>query len=274
MPENQPSKSSSPVEKNPQPGQTPPAQNEPGANIPAQKNQPPQNPPAQKTFQSGVQALDSLFGGAIPQGSNVLVYGEPMCGKKLILMRYIYEGLKSQLPAILILTDFGYAGWSSKMRSHGMDLAPFEKSGLLRAVDCYSKQFEPSLQNTDAIKYAQGPWALSEISVLISEAQESLLENYKSHRLAFHSLSSTLEESDSQEFYKFLQAQTGKLRKNGAASLFSLEKGMHSQKEVSMIEHLMDGMVEFEEGKVKAKGLGSNGQWREYSVESGILQIK
>lgn len=224
-------------------------------------------------IQTSVQSLDSLFGGGIPQNSNILLYGEPMCGKKILLMQYIYEGLKAQIPGMFILTDFGYTDWKNKMQNLNMDLTPFEESGLLKVVDCYSKQFEPSLQNTDSIKFAASPSALSNISLLISETQAQILEISQNHRLAFCSLSSLLEESNTQDFYKFMQLHVGKFRKNGATSLFTMEKGMHDSKEIIMIEHLMDGMVEFEDGKIRAKGFGASNEYNQYSITDSGIQL-
>jgi len=226
----------------------------------------------QKT-QTGVTVLDSLFGGGILQGSNVLLYGEPICGKKLILMRFIYEGLKSQIPAVLILTDFGYLDWKVKMQNLGMDISPFEKLGNLKIVDCYSKQFEPSLQNLPSVRFADGPSALSSISLQISISQEEILESFPAHRLGFMSLSTLLEETDSKSFYKFIQFQIGKIKKNGATSLFTLEKGMHDSNDVGMLEHLMDGIIEFEDGKIRARGFGAIPEWKEYSITDNGIEL-
>ena len=223
--------------------------------------------------QTGVQAIDLLFDGGLPQGSNILLYGDPMCGKKLILMRYIYEGLKSQIPAIFILTDFGHEEWKIKMQQLGMDIDSFEKSGYLKIIDCYSKQFDPSIQNTQSVKFADNASALSNISLLISSANDELSANFGSYRLAFHSLSSLVEGSNQKDFYKFMQFHVGKFRKNNAICLFAMEKGMHNLKEVITVEHLMNGTIEFEGFKLRPKGLGAKSQWWDYTINDNGVEV-
>lgn len=232
-----------------------------------------QNSYSQK-YPTGIADLDSFLGGGIAANSNILLYGEPMCGKKILLMQFIFEGLKSQNPSILLLTDFGYIEWKLKMQNMGMDLAPFENGGLLHVIDCYSKQFEPSLQNSGNIYYVESPSALSAISLALSKVHEKIMQTGKTHRLGLHSLSSLLEESDEETFYKFLHFMAGKLRKNGATALYALEKGMHSQKQVAMIEHLMNGVIEFENGKIRQKGFGQNSAERDYSITDNGIQIR
>lgn len=224
--------------------------------------------------QLGVQVLDELFGGGVPSGSNLLLYGPPMCGKKLLLMNCIFQSLKSEIPSLLVLTDFGYADWKLKMQRLNIDVSPFEKSGVLRVVDCYTKQFEPAVQNSQSVRFANSPSALSSISMLISGAQEEILEHAQTHVLAFHSLSSILEETDSKEAYSFMQFHVGKFRKNGATSLFTLDKGMHTQQQVTTVEHLMDGVVEFESGKISARGLGAKTELREYTIGDNGVELK
>ncbi len=233
--------------------------------------QPPSSRPPK--VQTGVLAIDALFDGGLPEGSNILLYGEPMCGKKLILMHYIYEGLKSQIPALLILTDFGREEWKLKMQQLNMDITPFEKSGLLKTIDCYSKQFEPSIQSTDFVKFASNASSLSNISLLISAFQQEIFTEFNSYRVAFHSLSSILEESNPKDFYKFMQFHAGKFRKSNATCLFVMEKGMHNAKELTTVEHLMNGTIEFEGSKIKPKGLGVVSDWWDYSITDNGVEV-
>jgi len=222
---------------------------------------------------TGVPGLDQILSGGFPTRSNILLIGEPLCGKKIMAMQYIHQGLSEETPGIFVLTDFGYADWRTKMASAGFDLSPFEQNGLVQCIDCYSRQIEPALQDQGVVSYAAGPAALSSISMHIARVQDELIKTFPSHRLAFHSLSSILKETDSATFFRFMQFVVGKFKREGATAMYLMEKGMHDEKDVMMVEHLMDGVIEFEGGKLRIKGFGVPAEtWYSYFItDQGIV---
>ena len=243
----------------------PNASNLPGATMPLDPNR----------MRLGVPGLDTLLGGGLSPKTNLLLYGEPMCGKKLMAMQYIYQGLLEDTPGIFVLTDFGYAEWRAKMAHMGWNLAPYEQSGMLQVIDCYSRQLEPSLTDAGVISYADSPAALSSISMHIARVQDELVKSFPQHRLAFHSLSSILKETDSATFFRFMQFVVGKFRREGATALYLMEKGMHDEKDVKMVEHLMDGVVEFDAGKLRVKGLNMTmDTWYHYYITDQGLMVR
>ncbi|MCX6769694.1 MAG: circadian clock protein KaiC, partial [Candidatus Micrarchaeota archaeon] len=50
--------------------------------------------PSDLVFPTGIASLDDILGGGVPTSGNILIYGDPLCGKKPLLMQFIYEGLK------------------------------------------------------------------------------------------------------------------------------------------------------------------------------------
>lgn len=231
--------------------------------------------PGRPRVPTGIEGLDEILGGGLPSQSNVLLYGDPMCGKKPLLMEYIYRGLESDIPGIFVLTDYGYTDWKAKMAFSGWDLTPYEKNGMVQVIDCYSRQFEPSLEDEGVVSYAENPAALSSISLHIARVQDQLIESFDSHRLAFHSLSSLLKETDSQTFFRFMQFIVGKFRREGATAMYGLERGMHDEKDVKMLEHLGDGIIEFEGGRIRVRGIpGSSDTWHNYVLTDKNIAIK
>lgn len=224
---------------------------------------------------TGVKGLDQILGGGIPQHTNLLLYGEPLCGKKSLAMQYIYEGLVAGVPGIFVLTDYGYLDWKAKMAASGWDIAPFESSGLVRIVDCYTRQFEPAVPDEGVVSYADSPAALSSISLHLSRVQAEVIQSYPTHRLVVHSLSSILKESDSPTFYRFMQFIVGKFRRDGATAMYLVERGMHDEKDVKMVEHLMDGVIEFQDGRLRVRGLRqASADWHEYRLSAAGMSVK
>jgi len=226
-------------------------------------------------YPTGIKSLDKVLGGGMPAAGNVLLYGEPLCGKKPLLMQFIYEGLKMNIPGIFVLTDYGFPEWKTMMANSGWDITPYEQNGLLQVIDCYSKQFNPKLVDEGIVTYVEKTTDLSAISVQLSSLQEQMMQVAENHRLGFHALSSLLETNSEESVFRFMQFTTGKFRRSGASAMYVLEKGMHDEKQVKMIEHLMDGVIEFNEDKLHVRGLmGASNFWYSYELGESGMKIK
>lgn len=224
---------------------------------------------------TGLKSLDELLGGGLPISGNLLLYGDPLCGKKPLLMQFIYEGLRMNIPGIFVLTDYGFAEWKQMMHSSGWKIDEYEKNGLLQIVDCYSKQYDPSLVDEGIVTYVNGAEDLSAISMQLAGLQEQIVQIADNHRLGFHSLSSLLETNPHESVYRFMQFITGKFRRTGATAMYVMEKGMHDERHVRMVEHLMDGLIEFEEDKLRIRGLmGASTSWHQYEITGQGVHVK
>ena len=231
--------------------------------------------PSDLIFPTGLKMLDRMLGGGMPVAGNLLLYGEPLCGKRPLMMQFVYEGLKMNIPGIFVLTDFGFAEWKAMMEASGWKLAAFEKNGMLQVIDCYSRQFDPALVDEGIVAYVDSPSDLSSISLQLSGLQEQIVQVADHHRLGLHSISSLLETNSPESVFRFLQFITGKFRRSGASALYSLEKGMHDEKYVHMVEHLMDGVLEFSEDKIHVRGIvGASDFWHNYEIAADGIKIK
>ncbi|MFA6489423.1 MAG: RAD55 family ATPase [Candidatus Micrarchaeia archaeon] len=228
--------------------------------------------PSDLLMPTGIKTLDKMLGGGLPVAGNVLLLGDPLCGKKPLMMQFIYEGLQMNIPGIFVLTDFGYLEWKEMMDSSKWDVSEYEKNGLLQIIDCYSKTFDASLQDEGIVAYTSGGADLSEISMQLTGLQGQIMQIADNHRLSFHSLSSLLETNPPESVYRFLQFITGKFRRAGATAMYALEKGMHDEKQEKMVEHLMDCVIEFHEDEVRVRGLpGVPTAWHKYEMgEKGL----
>ncbi len=224
---------------------------------------------------TGIKSFDSIIGGGLPVAGNILLYGDPLCGKKPLMMQFVYQGLKMNIPGIFVLTDYGFSEWKTMMQSSGWEIEEYEKSGLLQIIDCYSKQFNPSLVDEGIVTYVNRASDLSAISMHLSSLQDQIIQIADNHRLGFHSISSLLETNRPESVFRFMQFITGKFRRAGATAMYAVEKGMHDEKDVHMAEHLMDGVIEFSEDKLRVRGLmGASSSWHKYEVDEKGVRIK
>ncbi len=85
---------------------------------------------------TGVQGLDELLLGGIPEGRVVLIVGGPGTGKTILASQFLYKGIsKYNENGIFVSLDEGKDHFYSEMQSFGWDFAKAEKEGKFSFVD-------------------------------------------------------------------------------------------------------------------------------------------
>lgn len=78
-----------------------------------------------KRVSTGVEELDRALEGGIPQGSWVVVTGEPGVGKSILCMHFAYAGLRSGDPVVYVTTEQEFRDVMEQARQLGMDFSKF-----------------------------------------------------------------------------------------------------------------------------------------------------
>jgi KaiC/GvpD/RAD55 family RecA-like ATPase len=217
-----------------------------------------------------------LLGGGIDECSSFLIYGTPHCGKKPVIMKILYTALKNKIPVILILTDFGVKRWKEMMQDSGWNLNRFK--GRLYFIDAYSQQYSIE-KDEDNITYLQVPYPLSTLSIECAKFMETCQFVYNKKPLVImHSLSTLIEHFGEAEVFNFTQFFLGKLSNDCITSVYSMQKGMHSEKIETMITSMFDGTLEMKDMQLRARGYMDIAtlEWVPYKMTSKgvVVQFK
>lgn len=87
---------------------------------------------------SGVPGLDELLSGGIPRRNIVLISGGPGTGKTIFSQQFLYHGLTSGEPGVLITLEEHPAQVRREMSEFGWDVRKYEDSGLFAIVDAFT----------------------------------------------------------------------------------------------------------------------------------------
>ena len=193
----------------------------------------------------------------LPENSVILALGPSLEGKKELLYEYLANCFRKNEPVLFITTD-------NPAENIKIDLVKnkiFYGGKSVKFIDCYARQANESVPDTEDTKRVPGPLALNEMSIAIAEAERDIYAKNPKHRVIFNSLSTLLLYSNTQAIARFLQVLIARVKNSGGSGFFSIEKNMHDEQVITTMVHLMDGVVEFEkrEGKImaKTKGFGS-----------------
>ncbi len=198
----------------------------------------------ERKVKTGTRRLDDLLYGGIPIGSNVLIYGPPYSKKEVLVYSFIAEGLRKGVPAILILTDKTVDEIREDMKYVLPAYKEYEKLGLVHYIDAYSRSIGDT-QEIEGVIYLDSQVDVDGITKAVESIVAKIKEKVKYYRLAFMSLSTVMAYLEPQTFLRFLQPFTTRRKRDGAVSLYLLEKGLHGENEIQMVGYLMDGMIEF-----------------------------
>ncbi len=198
----------------------------------------------QEKVKTGTARLDDLLLGGMPFGSNVLIYGPPFTGKEILLNVFMAEGLKKGIPVIWILTEKSPKEIREEMTFVVSGYEEYEKLGLVRYVDAYSRSMGDESEDPYA-EYVESPTDYESIQRAVETAAKPMREKHEYYRVGFRSISTLIAYLDPGTAFRFLSPVVGRRKRDKAVAMYTIEKGVHGEQEIQMIGSLMDGMIEF-----------------------------
>ena len=177
-----------------------------------------------------------LAGTTVPSGTNLLVAGPPLTGKRRLGRQILRRGTADGEGAIVISTR------DTATRVQSL----FDDDDLVGVVDCVTERVRSSPTETDTVRYASSPTDLTGIGIEFTE----FLEYFQSersiarNRVLFDSVTTLLEYSTLQTVFRFLHAVTARVAEVDALGVFVVESSVHDEKTMATVRELFDGVVE------------------------------
>jgi KaiC/GvpD/RAD55 family RecA-like ATPase len=193
---------------------------------------------------SGTPKLDQLLYGGIPVGSNVLIYGPAFIGKEVLVNSFMHEGLRKGIPVIWILTNKSVKSKRDEMKFITPIYPIYEQLGLVKYIDTYSMGVtKPKTERN--IVHLEGMHLDAIAKNVRNLAEQFKRKKYRYYRLGFESLTPLILETGELSTFKFLQTFCGKRKIDNAVSMYTIERGVHSDSEIAKLEFIMDGIISF-----------------------------
>jgi len=208
---------------------------------------------------------DVCPGVEVEPGTNLLVAGPPMTGKRELAIEILAHGSRRGEGSIVVTTKDGGEDVREALReSLGRD-----EGGQLGVVDCVSKQPGTSPVDTADIAYVSSPKDMTGIGIQLSEFLEAFYKEggAQRNRILLHSLSTLLMYSNLQTVFRFLHVFTGRVQSADALGVFVIDSTAHDQQTMSTLQQLFDGQIEVREDddggtQLRVQGVGETTDWR------------
>jgi KaiC/GvpD/RAD55 family RecA-like ATPase len=166
-----------------------------------------------------------------------------MSGRGTLARGYFYQGLKEGGASMYVTT---------KNFSDDVIALLEEKKWLLHPhlgryvfIDAYSPQSDPSLKDSEEVKYVASVADFARLTnAIVSSMSEYLARGMDHQRVVFDSVDTILMYVSAQGVYRFLSYLRAKIKGFRASSIFLIEPELHEDRQVRTLYQLADVIIE------------------------------
>lgn len=177
----------------------------------------------------------------VTPGSNILVTGPPLTGKRSLALDVLAEGTRNGDASVIVTTkDSG-----DRVLDDFQRRTPYEGRPVA-VVDCVTRQQGVGdLRDDDRIKYTSSPVDMTGIGIKLSEFLQAFYQEQgiERNRIMVHSLSTLLMYSNLQTVFRFLHVFTGRIQSVDGLGLFCIDSTAHDDRTMNTLKQLFDGIV-------------------------------
>ncbi|AZH25713.1 RAD55 family ATPase [Haloplanus aerogenes] len=181
----------------------------------------------------------------VEQGSNLLLSGPALTGKKQLAFDILAEGIRDGEGAIVVSNTDG-----AKRVFEAFDERVDYADRPVAVVDCVTRQQGVSEARDDAqVRYTSSPVDMTGVGIKFSELLEEFYERQavRRNRVFLDSLSTLLMYSDLQTVFRFLHVFTGRVQSVDGLGLYAIDSTAHDDKTMNTLKQLFDGVIETHE---------------------------
>ncbi|QLK25555.1 recombinase RecA [Natrinema zhouii] len=189
---------------------------------------------------------DVLPDAELDPGTNVLVAGPPLTGKRRIAFEILASGANRGDGSIVVTTKDS----ADKVLESFTDRVDEGVEPDIGVVDCVTKQRGiGTIDDDPRIKYASSPVDMTGIGIKLSEFLQEFYEarGLTENRVLLHSVSTLLMYSDLQTVFRFLHVFTGRIQSADALGVYVIDSTAHDDQTMNTLKQLFDAVIELEE---------------------------
>ncbi|WP_309492997.1 RAD55 family ATPase [Candidatus Hecatella orcuttiae] len=107
---------------------------------------------------TGIEGLDEILGGGLPQGRNILVIGGPGTGKTILSAQYLCNGISMfNEKGLYITLEEDVSSLKRELSKLDLNFEKHEKDGMLKIVDYSIINYMPQREIEAAVKFLSMP---------------------------------------------------------------------------------------------------------------------
>lgn len=174
---------------------------------------------------------------AVDPGTNILVTGPAMSGKRQLMLRILAQGAGNGDGSVIVTSKDPAA---DVVREYQQEMD--DEETYLRIIDCVGSSGEAV---GDIVRSVNSPGDLTGIGIEFSEvARSAESDGLDRLRIAFDSISPLLMYVELQRLFRFLHVFTSQIQSRNWLGLFAIDPDSHEEQVVNTVSQLFDGMIQ------------------------------
>ena len=229
---------------------------------------------------SGIPGLDTVFGAGYPERSSLLLHGHPEALRDTLLLHFARGGFDAGGSLLIVTARKGAADAVAEFRAIGMDLDAPENRKRVAVVDWHTHTQRRVIGVEREGNRFTASNDLTNLGVAIDGALRHLGSS-RGLRCVSDATSSALRSDEVAAVLKFALSLSGKLRKAGATSAFTMDNGAHEGRTVAIMMETFDCLLDIvPDGDdrlavpLSMRGLLFDGGVRRLAADAGGLSIQ
>ncbi len=193
-----------------------------------------------KLQSSGIMGFDQTIGGGIPDGSLILLLGEPGSGYETFALQVLYNQAKQGKKVFYVSVDKPPSEVDLEMMTFGWSVDTYKSLGSWTYVDAYGAKYATEDSTSPVISWDKGLLNLLRtkfINIVAKSNQPFTIIDTVSHLLLDY------DENQVRELVE--NFTTNVVRKVGGVHILLMVKGMHDTKTEVLFSHIADGVIDF-----------------------------
>ncbi|NHJ85253.1 MAG: hypothetical protein FK734_07310 [Asgard group archaeon] len=193
-----------------------------------------------KLQSSGIMGFDQTIGGGIPDGSLILLLGEPGSGFDIFALQMLYYQAKAGRKVFYVSVDKPPSEVELEMMTFNWNIETYKSIGSWTYLDAYGAKFATDDESSPVISWDKG---------LLNLLRTKFLNHVGKSAQPFtviDTVSNLLLDYDSDQVRELVENfTTNVVRKVGGVHLLLMIKGMHDPKTEVLFSHIADGVIDF-----------------------------
>jgi KaiC/GvpD/RAD55 family RecA-like ATPase len=231
---------------------------------------------ALKRVSSGIESLDAMTSGGIPESTVTLVYGPPKVGKSVFVYHFLAQSVKNSEACIVIATDYEGKELVHAMGAFGWAINDALKAGSIRLVSMVPAQVARSTGNGDSrdIVSLANP---TDLMIWLGGILRAFSESKVKFRIVWDSLTPLFIYNPPMLVAKVIREFGTRIRRSEAVgAIVTLDQGSIDAQSETILKASVDNVVRLSsEGMLQIEGmLGTARAAAAYDITSSGMVVK
>jgi len=227
-----------------------------------------------RRISSGIESLDAVTSGGIPERTVTIVYGPPKVGKSVFAFHFLAESVRLNEACVVVTTDYGAEDLVRAMSGFNWSIQEALKQGGVQVISMTPVTSSRSKNGPLKIVSLANP---TDLMLSLNEVLSSFARDNVRFRAIWDSLTPLFIYNPPMLVAKILREYSSKMKKAGAVGvLVTLVQGSIDPQSENIIKASVDNLVNLHpEGKLVVEGmLGTPRMTVAYSVTNTGLEVR